>query len=125
MSNFDKLYAELKANIGEESITPMNIVSIVVTLMKIVERFEDLPGVQKKQLILDTLVKYVKDELDGVAENIVVRIIELTVPTLIDAFISVDKKKVTIKVQDAKVDPLNIELKDVKIAEPTKSCFCF
>lgn len=126
MNNFDKLYSELKTSVAADTITPMNIVSIVVNLMKFVDQFEDLPGDQKKQLILDILVKYVKDELDGVDETIVVRIIELTVPTLIDTFISVDKKEITFKSQDKKVDPINVELKNVIIAETSsKICFCF
>ena len=96
------------------------------------ETFENLPGIEKKKLILDTLVKYTKDELDGVEETIVVNIIEMTVPTLIDTFINVDKKKVVFsekseEKQESKIESINIEIveKTVKTCFSLKKLFCY
>ena len=67
----DKLYIELKKILRSEkegeiaTITPENIITIALDLMQVVETYQELKGVEKKQLIINTLKKFIDDEMKG------------------------------------------------------------
>lgn len=96
----DRLYVVLNKIIGpENNLNTLNIVTIIVTLMQIVDKFKDVKGPQKKVVIITVLDKYVRESMDATKEETksIRLIIDKTIPTLIDTLISVDKKTLSIK----------------------------
>ena len=75
-------------------ISAMNIFSITVNLMQLVEKYPKLSGPQKKSLVIQALEKVIKKH--G-ADQALLSI----VPAFIDQAISLDKGKVVINVEEA------------------------
>ena len=103
----DKLYIELKKILRSEkdgeiaTITPENIITIALNLMQVVETYQELKGVEKKQLIINTLKKFIDDEMKGKDPEyrlLILSIVNTTLPIAIDAFISIDTKQIQIKI---------------------------
>ena len=103
----DKLYIELKKILRSEkdgeiaTITPENIITIALNLMQVVETYRELKGVEKKQLIINTLKKFIDDEMKGKDPEyrlLILSIVNTTLPIAIDAFISIDTKQIQIKI---------------------------
>lgn len=95
----DRLYESLSRIIGDKKVTTVNIVLIATNLMKIVEKYPDLHGTQKKSLVIHVLKRFVVDHLDGEAESSLILFIDMFLPSVIDTIISVDKKEVAIKIK--------------------------
>ena len=93
----DSLYNTLTNS--NSVLTKENITTIVVNLMQLVEKYPDLTGVQKKQLVIDVVNKFIKDNTEGDEEEILLTFANIFLPTLIDTFVSVDKKKIVIKMK--------------------------
>lgn len=74
-------------------ISAMNIFSITVNLMQLVEKYPKLTGPQKKSLVIQALEKVIKKH--G-ADQALLSI----VPAFIDQAISLDKGKVVINVEE-------------------------
>jgi len=90
----NKIYNHLKIIISSKSINSNNIVYILTELMKFIEIFK-IKGVDKKTIILSTLRKFLIDEnYDSDKINF---IIDTICNELIDIFISIDKRKITIR----------------------------
>jgi len=96
-----KLYAELKNIIGKGQITRSNIITMVLSLMQVVEQYENLKGKQKKAAIIDVLNQLIDEQVPMEQEALELKsLVHLTLPTVIDAMVSIDKKEVEIKVKN-------------------------
>jgi len=95
----DRLYESLSRIIGDKKVTTVNIVLIATNLMKIVEKYPDLHGTQKKSLVIHVLKRFVVDHLDGETESSLILFIDMFLPSVIDTIIFVDKKEVSIKIK--------------------------
>ena len=66
--------------------------------MKQIEKTKELSGVEKKDIVLKVLKSYIKEntmlENDFIELN---KIIEITIPKLIDTLIKLDNKQISIK----------------------------
>ena len=93
----DTLYVEFKTMIAGQTITASNVVSIVVNLMQLVERYDTITGPQRKETIMRVLNKSLGDLYTPSDVKI---IIDMTVPVMIDTFVSIDKKKVMIATEN-------------------------
>ena len=106
--NIQVIYNDIKQQldgiVGMDKLSLENVVSTVIQLMKYINKYESISGKDKKNAILSILAKYVSDRIDEEFEadtTITLRnFIETILPTLIDTFISLDKKELTI--QDGK-----------------------
>lgn len=97
-----KLYEETKRLLHGGKLTPANIIIIVINLMKIVENYADLKGPQKKQVILEAINMLINDTNDNVEDaNDLMMLVKMTLPSVIDVIISVDRKNLRIKVKKA------------------------
>lgn len=95
-----KLYQDLKNIVGEGEINPSNIITMVTSLMQLVEQYENLKGKQKKAAIIDVLNQLIDEEVPTEREALQLKsIVHLTLPTVIDVMVSIDKKDVEIKVK--------------------------
>ena len=88
-------------NMADSYTTPENIITIALDLMQVVETYQELKGVEKKQLIINTLKKFIDDEMKGTDpeyNKLILLIVNTTLPIAIDAFISIDTKQIQIKI---------------------------
>ena len=100
LTGTERLYEEVKKIIGNKKLNRSNIVVILLSLMQSVENYKNLTGVQKKTLILDTLNNVINDIIDDEQEAMELKLlVQLTLPSVIDTFISIDKKKIAIKIK--------------------------
>jgi hypothetical protein len=94
----DRLYGELNSMIGSGTVTANNIVTVVISLMKIVERYREVKGPQKKAVILRVMDRFIKDRIGNTQEAETISILLQTIiPPLIDTLVSVDTQKLKIK----------------------------
>ena len=93
-----RLYDELKDVVGTRSIDKENVVGIVLSLMKLVEKHDDVKGEQKKNLIIYVLNCFINDTVSDKNEaEVITGIVNFTLPTVIDTIVSIDKKELKIK----------------------------
>jgi hypothetical protein len=96
----ERLHEELKKIIEKSSINRSNIITIVISLMQIVEKYQDVSGVQKKAIILKSLELVINDQISDEEEAKALNLlVEVTLPTLIDTVVSIDKKEIQIKIK--------------------------
>jgi hypothetical protein len=96
----EKLYNNMKSIMGGSEITTGNITGILLSLMQIVEKYENISGEQKKAIILSTLFKFLDDSSLEDDDKIQLKIlVQTTLPSVIDAFVSLDKSKMVIKLK--------------------------
>lgn len=94
----ERLYEELKKIIGNRKISRSNIVIILLSLMQVVEKYDDVHGVQKKALILNAINHLIDDQIDDEQETMEMKLlVKLTLPSVIDTFVNIDNKKLQIK----------------------------
>lgn len=93
--HFDMLLEDLEKIIGNGEINPMNVFSVTINLMQVTEGYGDLKGVEKKDLVLKVLKKFLENHGgDHIGNDTLIGLL----PSFIDAAIDLDKGEVTIKV---------------------------
>lgn len=99
-SYIDKLYTEIMSVIEKNKIEITDIVGITINMMQIVDKYKNINGVQKKNLILYILGKLIDDKIDDeqLVNNLKL-IVNMTMPFVIDTFISIDKRQLVIKMK--------------------------
>lgn len=95
----NKLYETLIRIIGDKELTTANAVLIATNLMQIVEKYPNISGPQKKELVIYVLKRFVVDHLYGENEQALLLFIDVFLPSVIDTIISVDKKELAIKIR--------------------------
>lgn len=95
---FVTVYDEIDRMISKETINSGNIVNILIYTMQTVELLKNIKGNQKKDLVMKIINKIIdKNVLDELEQKNLKFLAEMTLPSLIDTFISIDKKKLIIK----------------------------
>ena len=95
-----RLYDEIETMIKGKKVDAASIVSIATLLMKTVEKYSDVQGIQKKEIVLAVLRKVVDEGVEDPTEKSnVLFLVEQTVPPVIDALVAVDKGQLKIKIQ--------------------------
>ena len=82
---------DIKERYREVGVTPENISVIVLTLMNEVNKFAKLAGSQKKTLVTLLLTHFISELTPEEKQPVVRDLLQLTVPALIDSFVSVSK----------------------------------
>jgi hypothetical protein len=95
----ERIYRSLIKLIGNEKITPLNVVIISTNLMQLVEGYPTLRGLDKKSLVIHILKRVVSDNIDGEIESSLILFIETFLPSVIDTIISVDRKELSVKIK--------------------------
>jgi len=90
-NSLDKLVDEISGMVAEEQVTTLNVLSICIHLMQIVERYPNLSGPEKKDLVIRVLTKVITDKGGDMA-------IMALVPSFIDSAISIEKDKIHISI---------------------------
>lgn len=77
-----------------------NVVIIVVNLMQIVETYNDVSGIQKKAVVIEVLNRVIDYQIkDETKASTLKTIVQMTIPSVIDIFVGIDKKDIHIKLQ--------------------------
>lgn len=96
----DDIYNIFKDVIGTNGINVSNIAVVVVSLMQIVEKYGKLKGPQKKQIVLSVLNRTVDNFVTDADESEKLKLLlSISIPSLIDTFISMDKGEIVINVK--------------------------
>ena len=94
------LYEEVKNLLADSKLSPSNVVTIVVSLMQLIEKYSELSGLQKKQVVLEALNMLIDDSNDNVEDAAQLKLlVQVTLPTVIDTIVSVDRKQLQIKLK--------------------------
>lgn len=95
------IYDEISLIISErKEFSPSVMIDTIPLLMNMAEAGKKLLGEQKKSLVIHVLTRYVNEQLkESEYYNELVSLIDRVVPTLIDTFVSIDIKKVRIKIR--------------------------
>jgi hypothetical protein len=82
---------DIKERYREVGVTVENISVILLILMTEVNKFKKLPGNQKKTLVMLILSHFISELTQEDKQPVVRELLSLTVPALIDNFVSVSK----------------------------------
>ena len=85
MKEFEKL-------VGEQEISPLNILGLAIGLEQIVAKFKDLKGKQKKDLVIRVIEQYLLDHGGDKYDAL------LFLPSFIDVSIGLDHRDIEIDV---------------------------
>jgi len=88
-ANMAMLLKSIQNTIGEEKLSASNVITATISLMQLVESMPNLSGIQKKDLVISALKKFIRDNGGDVS------LID-TVPTFIDAIVATENGKLTI-----------------------------
>ena len=76
-----------------------NIIDLVPQLIKCVDKYNDLKGIEKKQLVVE-LINHFIDITDGFGDDAIIDpLLKQIVPSVIDNLIKVDNKQLKLKEQ--------------------------
>ena len=94
----ERMYEELKKVVGDGKLTTTNVITILVSLMQTVDGYVDLKGAQKKAVVLEAILHLIEEEVQDVTEKEQFKqLVLLTLPSVVDNFVNLDKKKLKIK----------------------------
>ena len=82
---------DIKERYRDVGVTPENISVILLTLMNEVNKFMKITGSQKKTLVTLLLTHFISELTPEEQQPAVRELLRLTVPTMIDSFVSVSK----------------------------------
>jgi hypothetical protein len=82
--------------VGKEGLSPLNIINVCISLMKIVEKLPNTTGLQRKNLVLQGITRHAKNK--GYDSAIL-----LMLPSFIDAAIAIENGDTQIAVTDVAV----------------------
>jgi hypothetical protein len=88
IDTIEHLYNYVKS-VHTSKINPSNIIIIATEIIQIVEKYDNLTGVQKKMVVISVIKKLVNTQFDTNDDKKAMNlIIDLTLPTVIDNLIS-------------------------------------
>lgn len=85
-------------------LTQENITVVVINLMQLVDKYTELSGEEKKNIVIHVVKKIIKHEIDKdkiieEEEKLMLTFVDIFLPSIIDTLVSVDKKKIAIKIK--------------------------
>ncbi len=95
----DSLYDQVLSHIRSKQIKVRDLVVIATKAMELVQKVPELTGSERKNIVIDVVVKIVDDSnlLSGEDEAAALMFIEMTLPTLIDTVVNAYKKHIDLK----------------------------
>lgn len=94
----DDIVSRVKGSL-HGNVTPSGIVDLTIEIMKVLATFHDLPGREKKAVLLRVLKDLINETTDNhnnEAVRITGDILEFVVPTLVDRLVSVENGQLAI-----------------------------
>ena len=93
----ERMYEELKKIVGDGKLTTTNIITTLISLMQMVDGYADLKGAQKKAVVLEAILHLIDETVPENEKEQFKQLVLLTLPSVVDNFIKLDKKKLKIK----------------------------
>jgi hypothetical protein len=89
ISDFDKLYDTVYKSIETDHITTSDLIVIVTKTMVLVQRYPNMTGLEKKQLVVKICQKIVATELVPEADReAMIQFIDVALPPTIDMIVA-------------------------------------
>lgn len=92
------LYNILSSLLKNDNLNSQNIIKVCLNLMQVIEKFKNIHGIEKRDIVLKTLQLYVTDNVTD-NKDVLLFLIENVLPSMIETFISIDKKELKIKIK--------------------------
>lgn len=93
----ESIYNVLAESIKGRGITSVDVILMTTKAMQLVEKYNTLSGIQKKNLVLNSLKKIIQTKVKKDDDrDIILDFITIFLPPIIDTIISVDKKEIKI-----------------------------
>ena len=89
----------MESIIGKRAVNAGNIISLVTLLMKTADKYTDIKGIQKKELVLAVTRKVVEETVPEEDRANVLYIVDGALPTIIDTIVAIDKGQLAIKIK--------------------------
>ena len=95
-----RLYDEVESIISNKKIDAGSMISVVTLLMKTVDKYTDVNGIQKKEVVLAVLRKIIEETVKDESERQnILYLADQAVPAVIDTIVSIDKGQLKIKIE--------------------------
>jgi hypothetical protein len=122
VQSVQRLYDNLFMIIGTDKVTSVNMIKVIISLMQTVETYDNLKGVQKKEVIISVLNKYLDEKvLNETYDSKYLRLfINMTLPILIDSMISIEDGDLVIKTKSFFANMCGCIFKNKKIKKQKK-----
>jgi hypothetical protein len=92
-----KYVSQLSANVKDilkDGLEEHEIIPLVFSLMKLVDKFTELKGEQKKSIVLETLNGYIEENIqDENKKEFIKKVVNVVVPQAINVLAKVNKRK--------------------------------
>ncbi len=92
-----KYVSQLSANVKDilkDGLEEHEIIPLVFSLMKLVDKFTGLKGEQKKSIVLETLNGYIEENIqDENKKEFIKKVVNVVVPQAINVLAKVNKRK--------------------------------
>ena len=91
----ESLYTQVKAIIGKKQVNAMNLMFVVTTAMKAVEKI-NTSGLQKQRYVEDVIERLVNEIEDGETRTLIQNTVSMLLPSLITSLCSAAKGQLKI-----------------------------
>ena len=99
----EKLYVNLKKSFPDEEINAINVFGLIRLAMEEAERFQELAGRQKKELVIRVIHEAIEDYVLDDIENQNIRIlVDHFMDVIIDNFVDIDLNHLKINEENKK-----------------------
>lgn len=101
IADVDNLTKDLVSIIEGKKITTSNILAIVTQLMMVLAKYQNLTGVQKKELLIYVMKKFVEEseDIDEDTKRELLFMFDLIIPSAIDLLVATSKNKFAFKIK--------------------------
>jgi hypothetical protein len=94
------LYSQLRDTMHNIDISFSNILGIVFELARAAEKMRDIPGIEKKFVVINAIRNYIMyDTIRNEEQQALLSFVDHTLPNLIDLMITLDKSQLMIKMK--------------------------
>lgn len=96
--NVDNVCKEIKKILKGEILCSSNLISVLLSCMQFAETFPKLKGYEKQLVILESIRIIIDEQVNDELEKQNMKLlVSLTLPSVIDTFIAIDKRELQIK----------------------------
>lgn len=95
------IYQSLVVFMDDKTLSCENVTKTTLFLVKEMEKIKSLKGTEKRDIVIQLLSRFIENNIDkytDIDKELVNTVVSVTVPYVIDAFISIDKGTDKIKI---------------------------
>lgn len=89
-------FISISEHLDHKEIHPTEVASVLIMLMKTVEKYSQFDGASKKYVVLEVMKKYVKEKSTPRHREFMLNMVRKVLPDMIDYTIQIDKNTIQI-----------------------------